>query len=552
MRCLFLLLALLPAALASAQDRHPVQFSISYSNTSVGQSVFVLGNIPELGNNDIRKAIKLEPTQWPLWKATFSLPAGTTYTYSFYRRDDGPGRGADTTNQLLISGPFTASTPPNAPSPARPPQKAILYHSAFTPPVLYWRTPGSATFTRVDMTEIAPGRSPAERRWLALDIALGQKPVEFYFTSPDGASRDPFGSAVYSTALDAVFVQDGNLFSYVPAPAVAGWRRDYSTANLPFIASQFLTVSGQPEPREYRVILPRGYDQHTARRYPVVYLHDGQNVFEAGPFGTWNAHTTAGSLTAAGQMREVILVGVDNGPNRLSDYSAPDAGGNGANYVRFLRDELKPLIDSRYRTLPDAANTAAIGSSMGGHISLYMGWDYASTFTRIGAFSGAFQIFNSGFYNRVQSQPKRAIRLYLDSGDAGTASDNYWPILNLRDNLINPARAGGSTPFLLEGDLKHVVGQGQQHNEPAWAARLPDAYRFLLPAAEDQGPLLPLATGAAFDTTADGVVTIDDLYALYQTPRDINLDGVTTDADAAALEWYLRRTEPADTAANQR
>lgn len=543
-------------AVSAARAQQDVVFQINYNQTVVGQSVFVLGDVPELGSGDIRKAIKLEPTDWPQWRAAIRIPASTTYTYRYYRRDDSPGRLSDTTNQLLISGPFTASTPqPSPPAPATlPSRKAILLHSTLVPPTLMWRTvsPTPGTFVAASMQSIGPGRSPSEQRWIALDVGVGQKPIEFYFTGPGGVGRDP-SSGTYTTTLDGIFVQDGQVFSYIPAATVTDWRRDYTTSALPAIQSQFLFENSQREWREYRVILPRGYDQHPDRRYPVVYLHDGQNVFEAGPFGTWNAHTTAGSLIRAGQMREAILVGVDNGPNRLSDYSAPDAGGNANNYVRFLRKELMPLINSRYRTLTDADNTITIGSSMGAQVSLYMGWDYTTTFRRIGAFSGAWTVFNSGFYDRVRAQPKRAIRLYIDSGDAGTSNDNYWLTFNLRDNLLDPQRASSSGgAYVLEGDLKHVIGLGQQHNEAAWAARLPDAYRFLLPATDDQGPLLPLATGLAFDLTGDGIVGIDDLYEQLVSPRDLNLDGQITPDDAAFLEWVLRRNEPADIATPQR
>lgn len=547
---LFALLALAPAWAIAQQD---VTFQINYNQTVVGQSVFVLGDAPELGANDVRKAIKLEPTDWPLWRASIRIPAGTTYSYRFIRREDNPGRLGDTTNQLSISGPFSASTPDA--QPAR--TKAVLAHSTLASPMLMWRTTGPTpgAFVASPMQAIGPGRTLGEQRLIALDVGTGQKPIEFYITGTTtngGPGRDP-ASGTYTTTLDGIFLQDGQIFSYIPAATVPDWRRDYSTSALPAIQSQFLFENSQREWREYRVILPRGYDQHSSRRYPVVYLHDGQNVFEAGPFGTWNAHTTAGSLIRSGQMREAILVGVDNGPNRLSDYAAPDSGGNANNYVRFLREELKPLIDSRYRTLTDADNTVAIGSSMGGQVSLYMGWDFQTTFRRIGAFSGAWNVFNSGFYNRVRTQPKRDIKLYIDSGDAGTASDNYWLTFNLRDNLLDPQRAGSSGgPYVLESDLKHVIGLGQQHNEAAWASRLPDAYRFLLPASEDQSQLLPLATGSAFDLTGDGLVGIDDLYEQLANPRDLNLDGQITPDDASFLEWAIRRGEPVDIAMPQR
>ncbi|MBY0313413.1 MAG: hypothetical protein K2W85_15205 [Phycisphaerales bacterium] len=538
------MLALAPAAASAQQD---VTFQINYNQTTVGQSVFVLGDVPELGASDVRKAIKLEPTDWPIWRTTIRIPAGISYSYRFIRRDDGPGRLGDTTNQVSISGPFNASTPA---SPA-PLTKAILVNSSFAPPTLMWRTlsPTPGPFIAAPMQPIGQGRSQSEQRWIALGVGAGQKPIEFYFTS--GSSRDP-AAGNYSTSLDGIFVQDGQVFSYAPAPAITDWRRDYNPGALPAIQSQFLFENSQREWREYRVILPRGYDQHPTRRYPVVYLHDGQNVFESGPFGTWNAHTAAGSLIRQGQMREAILVGVDNGPNRLSDYSAPDAGGNAANYVRFLREELMPLINSRYRTLTGPDDTIAIGSSMGGQVSLYMGWDYSTTFGRIGAFSGAWSVFTSGFYDRVRMQAKRPIILYIDSGDAGAANDNYWPTFNLRDNLLDPQRAGSAGgAFVLENNLKHVIGLGQQHNEAAWASRLPDAYRFLLPPSTDQSLLL-LANGSAFDLTGDGQLGIDDLYEQLATPRDVNLDGQITPDDAALLEWAIRRGEPADVATPQR
>lgn len=536
------MLALAAASAAEArQARQPVEFSISYSQTTVGQSVFVLGDIAELGAGDLRKAVKLEPSQWPLWKATVSLPAGTSYTYRYYRRDDGPGRLGDSANGVLISGPFNAGTSSDAGAPAG---KAVMLRTTLVSPVVNWRIAASGgAFAQMPMVDAGPGRTATERKWLAVGIGAGGRAVEMYFTGGGGAGRDP-ASGTYTTSLDGFLVQDGQVFSYVPAGAVTDWRRDYNAAALPAIQSQFLFENGQREWREYRVILPRGYDQNASKRYPVVYLHDGQNVFEFGPFGTWNAHTTAGDLVRRGQMREVILVGVDNGPNRISDYSAPDAGGNAGNYVRFLREELMPLINSQYRTLTGPDDTGAIGSSMGGQVSLYMGWDYAATFRRIGAFSGAWSVYTSGFYNRVMNEPKRAIRLYIDSGDAGTSNDNYWPTFNLRDDLLSRTGGADGPKFVLEGDLKHVIGLGQQHNEAAWAARLPDAYRFLFPATEEPGnPLLPLASGAAFDVNGDGRADIEDLYAIESAGGDLNLDGATDTEDGRVLEWYLRRDE---------
>jgi predicted alpha/beta superfamily hydrolase len=533
--CCLALASLSAAASTLAQERHNVTFQTTRT-TTVGQSVYVLGDLPELGGNDLRRAVKLEPSAYPNWRATISLPGNRTYAYRFYLRDDGPGRGGDVTNGTPITALTAASTPTVAPL---PPTKTLFYHSGWTQPTLNWRPAGTTgTFQSVALSPFGPARGPTETRWFTTAAGPSRSSIEFFVTgsAPGGpAGRDP-ATGTYTTALDAVLLQDGQLFTYFPSAAPAAQRRDYNPASPPSVVSANLNG----ETRRYRVILPRGYETHTTRRYPVVFMHDGQNVFEVGPFGSWNAHTTADALTRSGQMREVVIVGVDNGPNRLTDYAAPDAGGQADRYARFLRDELKPLIDAQYRTIADAGVTGAVGSSMGGQVSLYLGWDFTTTFTRIGAMSGAFEIFNSGFYNRVRNQPIRpSMRLWLDSGDAGTASDNYWPIFNLRDNLLNPSRAGGAA-YALSGNLQHAVGQGQQHNEAAWAARLPETFRFLYPASEDQAELFA-AVNATFDVNRDGSIDLEDLAAQERSARDLNLDGLVSATDARALETFLRR-----------
>lgn len=532
---LCLIAGCLLASSAMAQERQSVPFSVTYNQTQVGQSVFVVGSLPELGGNDVTKAVKLEPSQWPLWRGTISLPGGRTYTYQLLRRSDGPGTLGSTAGTITIGPVVNAST--DAPAPAlTPDSKAVVYLSALGPPTIHWREAGSgAAFTSRAMTAIGPGRSAGEMRWVAWELdGDGGRPrrtMEFFFTGP-AAQRDPVVGSNYSTALDAMLVQDASVYSYVPAAAPGAARRDYNTASPPFINST--NLGG--EQRRYRVFLPRGYDQHSTRRYPVLYMHDGQNVFESGPFGTWDADDTAPRLMRQGSMREVIIVGVDNTSNRFTNYITPDDGGQADRYVRFIRDELKPVIDAQYRTLTGAADTGAVGSSLGGVVSLYMGWDFTATFGRIGAMSGSWQLAN--FPARVNTEPKRDIRLYIDSGDAGASNDNYWPSFNLRDSLLR------KTPgYALEGDLRHRVGLGHQHNEAAWAARLPECFNFLFPAIEGENPLLALASGASFDVNQDGAADVGDLYEQVALVRDVNLDGAADSADIGAMIEFLRRSE---------
>jgi predicted alpha/beta superfamily hydrolase len=513
---------------ARAVDREDVVFQIQQT-TTFGNSVFVLGDIPELGASDMTRAVKLEPGSYPVWKMTIAIPTGTTCTYRYVLRSDSISSLSNPANGTFLTSPTSASTSPASPSPST---KSVFYHSGFGRPVLNWRQ-GGGSFTAQPMNRVGPGRGPGEWRWNRSGIGQAQRDVEFYFTDATGPGRDP-AAGQYGTPLDAVFVQEGQLFNYVPPPTV-------SPPVQTNVGAFFSTVLNENRP--YRVLRPRGYTQNTSRRYPVLYMHDGQNVFDMGPFGTWNADETANALIAAGQMREMIIVGVDNTANRIRNYLPPDDSYQGqqgqANlYAQFLISELKPVIDANYRTLTGREDTSTMGSSLGGLVSLYFGWDYTATFGRIGALSGSWQFAN--FPNRVRLGPKRDIRIYMDSGDSGTSQDNAWPCLDLRDGI---SRLG----YGLERDLKHTIGYGHQHNEAAWAARLPGSFRYLFPPTEGPNDLFAESTRPIGDIDADGDVDAIDIElmtaALLGMPvqpehvarSDIDGDGHTDGRDIAAF-----------------
>ncbi len=532
----FAALALTCATLA--QPRETVLFSTSQT-TVLGESIYVVGDLQELGNNDITRAVKLEPSQYPLWRAPISLPANRSYSYRFVKRLDSAAAMSNPSNGTTVAGPFAAST---AAAPLAPATKAILYHSGWTAPTLWFRTTTADAFTPTTMIDLGPGRSNAERRYAAVNLAQAGRTIEFYITPGSGSGRDPAAGA-YSTALNAALLQDGQIFNDVPTGFVPPGVRDYSASALPFIDSTNLG-----ERRFYRVWLPRGYAQNTTKRYPVLYMHDGQNCFEAGPFGTWNADTAAAQQIARGALREIIIVAADSNSNRFTNYvpsgDITPAGnaGNAAAYLRFMRDELKPRIDAQYRTLPDAANTGTMGSSMGGQVSMVFGWDAPTTYTRIGALSN---YWSTNFRNRVTSTAKPNIRLYMDSGDSGTASDNFTPTFNVRDALISNSRIGG--PFVSELDFRHTIGFGQQHNESAWAQRVGPAMAFLFPATEEPNPLIVFADGSQFDLTADARITSEDAYRQsLDSSRDVNISGQINAEDARAVANASRTTERAN------
>ncbi len=344
--------------------------------------------------------------------------------------------------------------------------RRIEYHTGFHRPVVWWR-PQAGPFQAVSMELVGKGRAPGENRFtVTLPVEEGVT-IQFYFKGEPG--RDP-RRRYYETALDYVFVQDGQIFDYQPAAKVAPPSRAYSPEAVPSLLSQHLK-----EERRYRVYLPRGYRQHTDRRYPVLYLHDGQNIFDNGPFGSWQAKRVLDRVIARGQVRELIVVAIDSGSDRFKDYVPPEDGGQADAYARFLVHELKPMIDRKFRTLPQPEHTGILGSSLGGVASLYLGWQFFHVFRQVGAMSGSWWL--KKFQERILSQRKRPIRFYLDSGDSGHCNDCVESTLELRDALLN------HHSFELGDDLGHHLAHRHEHSEGYWHRRLPGALRFLFPAA---------------------------------------------------------------------
>jgi len=536
--------ALAQSPVQGLAPRQSIVFEINRL-TTVGQSVFVVGNTPELGDDDLRLAPKLSAAAYPLWRATISLPAGKSFTYRYIIRNDAPGQTSLATNGSTFAGPFTITTSAQATATRA---KALWLTWNRPGPILYWRTrptPGTnTTFAALPLQRFGAS-DPArltESRFFAWNFSTAGDTIEFYFNDATNSSRYPaFGN--YTTSLDGVYIQDGQLYSYIPAAAPQPARRAYSPGAVPTIFSPQLN-----EIRGYRVFLPRGYDQHTTRRYPVLYMHDGQNVFESGSFGSWNAATTITNAQAASNMREAIVVGLDNGPNRLTDYLPPGdfltGAGRADRYLSYVRDTVKPFIDANFRTNP--SDTGLLGSSMGGVVSLYGVWDFTSTFTRGGLLSGAWQTCPN-FLSRVRATPMRPVRMWLDSGDSGTSNDNYWATWGLRDHFVeaNPAKAA------LSGAVAHAIGYGQQHNEAAWTIRLPLALAYLYPAQEEPNDLVRTVFGPHWDVNFDNAMTIDDLAMQSRSPRDLdfstngtnsgNLGGDAT--DTMRLVAFLRRLE---------
>jgi predicted alpha/beta superfamily hydrolase len=229
--------------------------------------------------------------------------------------------------------------------------------------------------------------------------------------------------------------------------------------------------------RDVDIFLPPTYAS-TRWRYPVVYMHDGQNL--ADPHrafaGTWQLPRALWQLAQRG--REAIVVGIPNsGAERLREYSPfPDerlGGGRGDAYVAFIERTLKPLVDKRVRTMPEREFTGIFGSSMGGLISLYSFFRAPATFGFAGAMSPSLWFGDRGIIKYIEQDGRPPGRLYVDTGTEEGAT-------TLQDarRLAQVLEHGG---YVRGESLLFSVVQGGRHEEEHWADRLAPALEFLLP-----------------------------------------------------------------------
>lgn len=254
--------------------------------------------------------------------------------------------------------------------------------------------------------------------------------------------------------------------------------------------------------RAVHVYLPRGYDGGAA--YPVLYLQDGQNL------DAWRVQEALDEL-------DVIVVGIASGPERWTEYGPwsndamsrwvgpewsrdTEQGGAGDAYIAFVADTLKPMIDARYRTMPDMAHTGIGGSSMGALIALHAALTRPQLFGRVLAMSTATWFAEGGGGGAWMSDNRllaairsaaipRTLRFYVDVGtnersresdpdvvdDAGRRMTYPRIYLDGTARLVSALRAAGVD----DARLRTVVDAGAEHHEPAWARRFPDAVRWL-------------------------------------------------------------------------
>jgi len=246
--------------------------------------------------------------------------------------------------------------------------------------------------------------------------------------------------------------------------------------------------------RTIRVWLPPEYESKKSERYPVLYMHDGQNLFDASTafIGIeWGADETADRLIRAGKIPPLMIVGIANTPDRMSEYTpwvdkSRRSGGKGDAYARFLIEEVKPFIDKTYRTKPDRENTAVAGSSLGGLISLHLAMKHPQTFSKCAAISPALMWADGRILREIEASPERlkSVRLWIDMGTReGRQIETFSSAATWTQRLAKTLEQGGLTPG---ADFRYLEVEGGEHNEAAWAARLDQVLQYLFAVDPDR------------------------------------------------------------------
>ena len=237
-----------------------------------------------------------------------------------------------------------------------------------------------------------------------------------------------------------------------------------------------------PYRRDLVVYLPPDYEGEE-RHYPVLYLHDGQNLFDPETAYVrgmdWKADETADSLIRAGEIEPLIIVGIFNtGEHRIEEYTPTRdrklGGGHAELYGQMLVEELKPFIDERYRTLADAHNTGLGGSSLGGLATLYLGFTHPEVFGKLAVLSPSVWWDNKAILKIIRAtQPKPRLKIWLSMGTEESKS-GLRDANSLRDTLVGKGWKEGD-------DLHYEVISGGKHDEAAWAEKVEPVLRYLFP-----------------------------------------------------------------------
>lgn len=451
-----------------------------------GREVFVVGSHPDVGNWNPLLGRKLFWTDGNRWTGQVAITENTALEYKYIIRTNYNTDFPKPENVVWMPGPNFATN--TAALPGCPyVGKTLYYYSSWTSAVLIYQCDPDTNWHARAMVRMGEGRSAGESLYRL--AGFGKVGERFTFV-PSGWyegvqywDHTPIpGVDDYTTWLDVAFLQDGHIYNYWPPSGIPASR----------IETTYITSSWAPmvSSRTVRIYLPRHYDANTAKRYPVLYLHDGQNDFRPGGlYGCWSAEDAADHMISLGMMREAIVVAVDNTDSRLREYIPPgDNAGFGSGfadqYVNFLVHNVRPYVDTHYRTLQDRNNTGVAGSSLGGLASMYAGLA-TNVFGPLGCFSSSFWAGPNFVQQYLRDGHPAGVRIYLDCGTEESHDSLWRPMWEVCNDLLMDG-------YAVNDDLCVRAGIGHSHNEAAWAARAPEAFAWLLSTRDEPNYLATL------------------------------------------------------------
>jgi len=346
---------------------------------------------------------------------------------------------------------------------------------AYTPP-------GDSLFIAGNFTGWEPGaadyvlhKNPADKWNITLPAQAAGTVIKFKFTRGSWATveKGPAGEEIADRSYTFGSSDSVDVTIYNWADGGGG---GYSTAasNVKIMSTEFYMPQFD-RTRRIWIYFPPGYET-SGLNYPVLYMHDGQNLFDATTAfaGEWEVDETLNKLAEQGK-HVPLVVGIDNGGTyRIDEYtpwSNPDyGGGDGDKYIQFIVETLKPYIDQHYRTLTDRENTGIMGSSIGGLISHYGSLKYQDKFSKAGLFSPSYWYSDSLWAFTHDTGKQQEMRFYQLCG-TNESTGMVGDMQRMNDSLVNIG--------FPQDHIYNKVVNGGQHNEKLWREAFGDAYRWL-------------------------------------------------------------------------
>jgi predicted alpha/beta superfamily hydrolase len=326
--------------------------------------------------------------------------------------------------------------------------------------------------SRFRLTRVSPGKFNFT---FPADVQLQQHTTYKYVRGGwENQELDTFGSKIANRVLDN---PHGTVYDFVPR--WSNYGLDFNPAFFPKvkIISEAFDIPQLNKKRKVTILLPYNYEKQLQKRYPVLYLQDGQNLFNPhSPYGNWAIDQKLAVLAEKG-VGDVIVVAVDHGgAERINEFLPVKhtrlGTDEGKKYVRFMAETLKPYIDTHFRTLADRANTGIGGSSLGGLITLFAGLMYPKHFGKLMIFSPSLWVTRNVPFDTIQFFQPIPTKIYVYAG--GKEGNSMIPnVKNFRDSLKTQGFDSSAIHF------KMSIDPNGEHSEMRWGQEFPRAVEWL-------------------------------------------------------------------------